>query len=295
MMAEAKEGIWVTPNSLELLFDIFHTSLLRGHLIAVTPARISGSGYQPSQISMGPGDRRPADVSKKFSGSRKRGPLKGIGFKSDLTPKRLPVRKLAVYRLGCRMAEDFDPCLFLDVAPEAKFRFNIINRHATWFLAQGLDFENREGMAGRQYDFVELAMQPLERIDLKDAFDAHRPGDRRVVVALRIGEGNGAGGVVDAVGNQEMLQVGQIEIAFDHQHARIHHESSVAHKHPHWQLRRAHGDAGAEHRNHAHRGAQVKNLVHIVGGSPPGARGYARGGDHHPVSLAAGEILEAIS
>ncbi len=165
MMAEAKEGIWVTPNSLELLFDIFHTSLLRGHLIAVTPARISGSGYQPSQISMGPGDRRPADVSKNFRGASKRGLL-----------KRLPVRKLAVHRLGCRMAEDFDPCLFLDVAPEAKFRFYIINRHATWFLAQGLDFENREGMAGRQYDFVELAMQPLERIDLKDAFDAHRPG-----------------------------------------------------------------------------------------------------------------------
>jgi len=35
------------------------------------------------------------------------------------------------------MAEDFDPCLFLDVAAEAKFRFNIINRHATWFLTQG--------------------------------------------------------------------------------------------------------------------------------------------------------------
>jgi len=72
------------------------------------------------------------------------------------------------------MAEDFDPCHFLDVAAEAKFRFNIINRHATWFLAQGLDFENREGVAGLQYDFVELAMQPLERVDLKDAFDAHR-------------------------------------------------------------------------------------------------------------------------
>jgi len=51
MMAEAKEGIWVTPNSLELLFDIFHTSLLRGHLIAASPSRIPGSGYQPSQIS----------------------------------------------------------------------------------------------------------------------------------------------------------------------------------------------------------------------------------------------------
>ena len=72
------------------------------------------------------------------------------------------------------MAEDFDSCLFLDVAAEAKCRFNIINRHATWFLAQGLDFENREGVAGLQYDFVELAMQPLERVDLKDAFDAHR-------------------------------------------------------------------------------------------------------------------------
>src|SRR5947199_7021360 len=285
MMAEAKEGIWVTPNSLELLFDIFHTSLLRGHLIAASPSRIPGSGYRPSQISTGAReiDDRPM-CQKNFRGAGKRRLL-----------KRLPVRKLAVYRLGCRMAEDFDPCLFLDVAPETKLRFNLITWHATWFLAQGLDLENREGMAGRQYDFVELAMQPLERIDLKDAFDAHRPGDRRVVVALRIGEGNGAGGVVDAVGNQEMLQVGQIEIAFDHQHARIHHESSVAHKHPHWQLRRAHGDAGAEHRNHAHRGAQVKNLVHIVGGSPPGARGYARGDDHHPVSLAAGEILEAIS
>ena len=62
------------------------------------------------------------------------------------------------------MAEDFDPCHFLDVAADAKFRFNIINRHATWFLAQGLDFENREGAAGLQYDFVELAMQPLERV-----------------------------------------------------------------------------------------------------------------------------------
>src|SRR5262245_27148297 len=104
------------------------------------------------------------------------------------------------------MAEDFDFCLSFDVAPEAKFRFNVINRHAAWFLAQGLDFENREGVAGLQYDLVELTMQPLERVDLKDAFDAHRPRDRRVVVALRIGEGNSAGGVVDAVGNQEMLQ-----------------------------------------------------------------------------------------
>jgi len=72
------------------------------------------------------------------------------------------------------MAEDFDSCLFLDVAAEAKCRFNIINRHVTWFLAQGLDFENREGVAGLQYDFVELAMQSLDRVDLKDAFDAHR-------------------------------------------------------------------------------------------------------------------------
>jgi cyclophilin family peptidyl-prolyl cis-trans isomerase len=60
------------------------------------------------------------------------------------------------------MAEDFDPCLFLDVAPEAKFRLNIINRHASRFLAQGLDFENGKGMAGLQYDFVELAIQSLE-------------------------------------------------------------------------------------------------------------------------------------
>src|SRR5207247_10955714 len=93
----------------------------------------------------GPGDRRPADVSKNFRGAGKRGLL-----------KRLPVRKLAVYRLGCRMAEDFDPCLFLDVAPEAKFRFNIINMHATSFLAQQLDFANREGMAERHDEVREL-------------------------------------------------------------------------------------------------------------------------------------------
>src|SRR5262245_33921285 len=103
------------------------------------------------------------------------------------------------------MAEDFDPCRSFDVAPEAKFRFNIINRHATGFLAQRLDFENRKGVTGLQYDFFELAVQSLERVDLEDAFDAHSPRDRRIIVALRIGEGNGAGGVVDAVGNQEML------------------------------------------------------------------------------------------
>src|SRR5262245_32560877 len=139
------------------------------------------------------------------------------------------------------MAEDLDPGFFLDVAPEAKFRFNVIDRHAAWLFTQRLDFEDRKGVAGLRYDFIELAMQPLERVDLEDAFDAYGPRDRRVVVALRIGETNGAGGVIDAVGNQEMLQVGQIEIAFDHQHARIHYESPVAHKHPHGQLRRAHG------------------------------------------------------
>src|SRR4029077_12900609 len=42
---------------------------------------------------------------------------------------------LAFYGLGYWMAEDFYSRLFLDVAPEAKFRFNIINRYAAGFLA----------------------------------------------------------------------------------------------------------------------------------------------------------------
>jgi hypothetical protein len=36
----------LTPNSLELLFDVFHTTLLRGHLIAASPSRIPGSDYR---------------------------------------------------------------------------------------------------------------------------------------------------------------------------------------------------------------------------------------------------------
>src|SRR5258708_19276416 len=86
------------------------------------------------------------------------------------------------------MAENFDPGFFLDVAPEAKFRFNIINRHAAWLLTQRLDFEDRKGVAGLRYDFIELAMQRLERVDFEDAFDADGPRDRRVVVPLPIAE-----------------------------------------------------------------------------------------------------------
>ena len=60
MMAEAKEGIWVPPNSLELLFDVFHTSLLRGHIIAVTQLEFRALDITFPDIDGGPGiDDRP--------------------------------------------------------------------------------------------------------------------------------------------------------------------------------------------------------------------------------------------
>src|SRR5207249_4626224 len=57
-------------------------------------------------------------------------------FQADYGRER-SVRKLAGYRLGCRMAEDFDPCHFLDVAADAKFRFNIINSTPPGFSRRG--------------------------------------------------------------------------------------------------------------------------------------------------------------
>jgi len=78
------------------------------------------------------------------------------------------------------MAEDFNPGFFLDVATEAKLRFDVVDRDSARFLTQGLDFKNRKSMSRLQYDFVELAIQPLDGVDFKDAFDTHRPRYRRV-------------------------------------------------------------------------------------------------------------------
>src|SRR5215469_8516109 len=87
------------------------------------------------------------------------------------------------------MAKDFDPGFLLNVATKANFRFHVVQGHTAWFLEQGLNFKNRKGMARLQNDFVELAMQPLERVDFEYAFNTHSPCDRRVVVALSVGQG----------------------------------------------------------------------------------------------------------
>src|SRR5437870_2913656 len=89
-----------------------------------------------------------------------------------------------------------------------------------------------------------------------------------------------------------MLQIGQIEIALYHQHAGVHDESAVAHENPNGQLGGAEGDAGSEHRDHAHRGAEIERSIHIVSGTPPGARGNPRRGDDDAVTLSTREILK---
>src|SRR5436190_6020834 len=84
------------------------------------------------------------------------------------------------------MAENLVSCFSFDIAAEAEFRFDIVQRYAARFLPQGLDFEDGKRVAGFQYNLFKLGMEPLERIDLEDTFDPHGACNPCIIVSFSV-------------------------------------------------------------------------------------------------------------
>ena len=184
------------------------------------------------------------------------------------------------------------------MAAEAEFQLGPVERRLLEFLlgvGERLDFEHHEGVPRhvRGLQRRKIALERFEIAKREHAFETKGAGDGRVIVVGGIREAGIRGRAIDAIGDQKVGEVRQVHLPLDHQHARIHGESAVAHERPYLQIRLRQRKARREHGGEAHRGIEVKTCDRVARRRPPGLAGIARRGDDDLVGAMAGDGAEA--